>query len=132
MAITTNPSRQEIIVAYVEIDNADMTNNVSYNAIELPANSVVLKSELIITETWNSATSDVIDVGDASSATRYINNADLQSGGLIDVMPTGFVTTATQPFIKVRWTYAGTRATTGKLRLQVAYFVLGRSSFTQG
>ena len=132
MAITTNPSRQEVIIAYVDLDNADMANNTSYDVIELPANSVVVKSELIITETWNSSTSDVIDVGDASLATRYINDANLQAGGLINLTPTGFVTTATQNFIRVRWTFVGTRATTGKIRLQVAYFVLGRSGFTQG
>ena len=133
MAITKKAGRQELIVAYVDINLADLTTDVAANAIELPGNAVVVKGALVTTEAWDSTSTDVMDVGDASSATRYKSNGNIRAlAALVDLVPTGFLTTASERYITVTWTSGGGTPTTGKVRLQVEYYVKERSEFTQG
>lgn len=132
MAITLNSARQELITAWVDINLADLTTNVAANAMKLPVNAVIHSGRLITTEAWNSTTSDVMDVGDVTSATRYLTDGNIRAlAANVALVPTGFVTTATQPNLTVTWTSGGGTPTTGKVRLEVQYFIKGRAAFAQ-
>lgn len=133
MPITKNPARQEVIHAYVDIGVADVVNNVAQAAIELPVGAEVLSGHLVTKEAWNSTSSDVMDVGDASSATRYLTDGNIRAlNARVPLVPTGFVTTPTERNLTVTWTSGGGSPTTGKTRLEVQYIVQGRAAFSQG
>lgn len=133
MAITKNSGRQQLIAAYVDINLADLTSNVAANAIELPANAVVVSGSLVTTEAWNSTSTDVMDVGDVTSATRYLTDGNIRAlAALVPLVPTGFITSTTERYLTVTWTSGGGSPTTGKVRLQVQYYIKGREAFAQG
>jgi hypothetical protein len=133
MPITKNSGRQSPIDAYVDINLADVTNGVDVNAIELPPGAVVTDGSLVTTEAWNSTTSDVMDVGDVTVQNRYLNDGNIRAlAARVPLVPTGFVTTATQRWLTVRWVSGGGVPTTGKVRLHVRYYVDKRAEFSQG
>lgn len=133
MPITKNSGRQELIVAHVDISFADLVNNVAQAALDLPPNAVIVDGALVTTEAWNSTTSDVMDVGDVTSGTRYLTDGNIRTlGARVALVPTGFLTTTTQPALTVTWTSGGGTPTTGKVRLEVSYFVKGRAAFSFG
>ena len=133
MALVKNSGRQELISAYQDIVLADLVTNVALAVMDLPTGAVIVDGELVTTEAWNSTTSDVLDVGDASSATRYLTDGNIRAlAARVPLVPTGFVVTSTQPSLKVTWTSGGGTPTTGKVRLAVRYYVEGRSTFAQG
>lgn len=132
MAITKNTARQELIVAYVDVALADLTSGTAFNAIDLPANAVVVGGDVVVTTAFNSGTSDVIIVGDVTTTNRYVASTTIAAAGRIAVVPTGFTVTTTQPSVRLTWTAVGTAATTGALRLMVTYYVKGRAAFSQG
>ncbi len=133
MALTKNASRQQPITAFVDIALADLVTATALNVMELPPNAVVIMGALVTTEAWNSTTSDVAVVGDVTTANRYMASTSIVTNGTRTVLvPTGFITTTTQPFIQFKWTSGGGTPTTGKVRLEVTYYIKGRSEFTQG
>lgn len=132
MAITKIPGRQCSITAYVDINLADLTSGTAENAIALPPNAVVTSGALVTTEAWNSTSSDVAVIGDVTTANRYLTSTSIVTNGTrTALVPTGFVNTSTQPYIRITWTSGGGTPTTGKLRLEVTYYIKGRSEFTQ-
>ncbi len=133
MPITKNSARQELIAAFVDINLANIVNNAGEAALDLPVNAVVVDGSLVTTEAWNSTTSDVMDVGDAGSATRYLTDGNIRAlGARVPLVPTGFIHTAANNVLRVTWTSGGGVPTTGKVRLEVRYYVQGRAAFAQG
>lgn len=132
MPITKNSARQCPVVAHVDINLADLVSGTDLQAIELPLNAVVIYGGITVTEVFNSTTSDVLDVGDATVQNRYLNDASLRSLARVPLVPTGFKAGTAERNITVRWVSGGGTPTTGKLRLDVTYYVVGRSEFTQG
>ncbi len=133
MPITKNSARQELVVAHVDINLADVATNVAQAALDLPVGAVITGGALVTTEAWNSTSTDVMDVGDATTATRYLTDGNIRTlGARVPLVPTGFIHTATQPALTVTWTSGGGTPTTGKVRLEVEYYVRGRAAFSQG
>ena len=131
MAITKNAARQAPKLAWVDINLANLTSGSDVAAIDLPPNSVVLSGQLVTTEAWNSTSTDVMDVGDAGSQNRYLNDGNIRSlGARVALVPTGYVTDGNP--ITVRWVSGGGTPTTGKVRLEVMYFQKGRADSTTG
>lgn len=129
MAITKNITRQCVNFAYVDINLADLTSGVDVAAIDLPPGSIVLSGQTITTEAWNSTISDVLDVGDAGSQNRYLNDGNIRDlAARVPLVPTGYVTTGLP--LTVRWTSGGGTPTTGKVRLEVLYVQQGRAEST--
>ena len=133
MAITKNAGRQEVISAYVEFTYASIgTTAVAVAALDLPVGAIVVGGDIVVTTAWNTGTSAVLDVGDATSANRYANDVDLKTAGRTALVPTGFTHTSADNVLKVLPVYVGTAATAGAARLRVDYIVKGRSAFSQG
>lgn len=133
MPIAKNSARQELIQAFVDINLADIVNNVAAAALDLPVGAVITAGALVTTEAWNSTSTDVMDVGDAGSAVRYLTDGNIRTlGARVPLVPTGLIHDATNNTLRVTWTSGGGTPTTGKVRLEVQYFVRGRAAFTQG
>lgn len=129
MAITKDSSVQNVEVKAVTINLADVTTGVDVSAIDLPPNSVITSGSLYTTEAWNSTSTDVMDVGDAASQNRYLNDGNIRSlAALVALVPTGFVHTGGP--ITVRWVSGGGSPTTGKVRLIIEYVTLGKATST--
>lgn len=133
MAITKNAGRQELIQAYVDINLADLTSGADVAALDLPVGAVVVDGALVTTEAWNSTTSDVMDVGDGGSQNRYLNDGNIRAlAARVALVPTGKIHTASDNTLTVRWVSGGGTPTTGKVRLEVTYYRIGRAEFSQG
>lgn len=132
MPITKNAGRQELIVAHVDINFSDLVSGADTAAIDLPRNAVIVGGDVTTTVAFNSATSDVIDVGDATSQNRYLNDGTVHAAGRVALVPTGYLHTSSEPAITVRWTGVGAAPTAGACRLTVQYYVKGRAAFAQG
>lgn len=141
MAITKNADRQEPIVAHLEIGLADLvggfldaqatvhaaeltTATAFGTSIAMPVGAVLVSGNVVVEEAFDSATSDVLDVGDASDDNRYLNDGDLTAVGEIPLVPTGFIHTAAEPAIEITWTKVGAAPTQGRIRLEVTYYVV--------
>jgi len=142
MTITKNSNRQKPQVAYVDVSLADLvggyltdhtgvgladlTSTVAYvTPIALPTGSVIVSGSVTVEQAFNSTSTDVITVGDASTADRYVGSTSVRAAGtVIPFVPTGFITTASQPAINVTWTSGGGSPTTGRLRIAVTYYVV--------
>lgn len=141
MAITKNPGRQEVISARVNFALADLTSGTAVPAIDLPANARIQDVILRINTAFNSGTTDALVVQSSEGTPKaYITVSAAQNSltaGLTARAATGaatnlaFVNTAAST-IDVKWTGAGTAATTGSGTLIVQYSVDGRTAFSQG
>lgn len=133
MGITRNSARQELIIAHVDINLADVATGVAQAALDLPVNAIVSGGRIITTEAWNSTSTDTMSIGDITSATRYLTTGNIRAlAANVPLVPTGFIHTSTEKQILVTWASGGGSPTTGKVRLEVHYFVKGRAGFSQG
>jgi len=132
MAVTLLPGRQELIVAEAAFGFADLTSATAAASVTVPEGAVVVGGYLIIDTVWNSATSDVMDIGDAGDVDRYsATPVDITALGATALDVTGFAYTALDT-IDVIWTGVSTAPTTGDARLVVEYYVEGRAAFSEG
>jgi hypothetical protein len=134
MTIAYKSGRQEVISAEIEIGYADLLglSGTQQDAIQVPAGARLVSGDVTVLEAFNSATSDVLRIGDAGSATRYAgSDINLAATGRTALTLTGYEHTV-EEFIKARWTGTGTAPTAGKFRLSFQYVVKGRVAFSQG
>lgn len=137
MPVTLNANRQSPVYAHVEIGFADLASGVAAKAMQLPANALVIGGFINVKTVFNSATSDVLSLGDAASANRYANALNIHaSTGVQALTPTGLQTSQNPSTntteLLVTWTGVGAAPTTGALQLVVGYIVVGRSEFSTG
>lgn len=138
MAITKNTGRQEAVVATVDYKLADLVNGTAVSAILLPANARITQVINRIGTAFNSGTTDALVIqSNEGTPKAYITIAaalNSLTAGLTSVAAStnlGFKNTVAST-IDVKWTGAGTAATTGTGTLIVEYVVDGRAAFAQG
>lgn len=132
MTITKNRGRQHVSSAYVDFTFADLASGVAAEAIDLPIGAQVVGGDIVVDTAFNSATSDVIVVGDALSANRYYASASIAAAGRNPLLVTGYRSLATSNKVRVTWTGVGAAPSAGAIRLRVDYIVNKRAAFTQG
>jgi len=130
MAITKNANRRAVNSAIVEITLAMLATGVDLAAIVGRAGEIVVGGYVLVTEVFDSTTSDVLDVGDSGSQNRYKNDIDLQALGLTALVPTGYNLTPGQD-ITVRWVSGGGTPTTGALQLLVQTVNANQADYSQ-
>lgn len=131
MAITFKNGRQSPLVAEGAFAFGDLTSGTGASFIKLPYNSVVLGGYIIVDTVWNSATSDVVDLGDTTDPDRYTTSAvDLTALGLTALTLTGFINTGGLDF-DAEWTGVSTAPTTGAARVYVEYMITDRATEVQ-
>lgn len=126
-------ARQNVKYAIVNIELADVSDELSKDALELPQGSTVVDIQLVVDTIFNDTTTETLSIGDASSATRYANAVALGTAGLVgSVAPTGFETTSSEPTIKVVYAGGTGDASTGSARLIVGYVQADRHDENYG
>lgn len=135
MPITKSDARQKVRAASVDINFGDVVSGVAQAAIDVPIGAQLLGGDVTVITPFNSATTDVARVGDATSATRYAAsdiNLAAAANTRVALTLTNFRHTAVEPAVTFRWTGAGTAPSAGKARLTIMYMVDGVSESTQG
>lgn len=130
MAITKDINRQDVLCAKVDIALADLATGVEKVAITMPYDAIVVGGCIVVTEVFNSSTSDLIEVGDTADPNRYLTDGDGQAAGYDVLVPTGLVSVGND--ISVTWTSTGDAPTTGAFTLYVLYVIAGRGESTYG
>lgn len=138
MAITKNVGRQEVITAMASFALADLTSGSAVAAIDLPANARIVEAFVKIGTAFNSGTTDALVIqSNEGTPKAYITVSaalnSLTAGLTLRAANTnlGFKNTVAST-VDVKWTGAGTAATTGDGVLIVEYVVDGRAAFSQG
>jgi hypothetical protein len=122
-------SYQRILAKVFELDLAAFTARSNSIDLQGPWGSIVVGGHAMIVTAFDTGTTDVLSIGDAGSATRYLNAKDLKAAAntLTSLTLTGFeYTDNTGPFLRITRTPAGTAATTGKVRIVLFYVSLGK------
>lgn len=145
MAITKKSGRQGVIQAIANFVLADLTSGVAVPAIDLPANARILNVLLRFDVAFNSGTTDAIVIqSNEGTPKAYItiaagagalaaNKVWSSDPALAGTASSNVLFLNTVPStIDVKWTGAGTAATTGTGILVVEYVVNNRSEFSQG
>lgn len=133
MAIKKNASRQELIVAHLDIGYADITAyGTAEEAFDLPGNAILLGGDVVVKTPWNSATTATLKLGDGTDDDRYTSSAiDLKTAGRTALTITGYKHTVAEA-LKALVAQTGAAATAGAARITITYYVEGRAAFSQG
>jgi hypothetical protein len=107
----------------------DWVAGATEKVIDLPAGAQVISGWVLVITPYDSATSAVLDVGDAALQNRYANDIDLKTAGRKNLTPTGFITTA-QGAITATLAQVGT-ATVGEARVYIEYIVARKADVIQ-
>jgi len=132
MAISMSVDRQSPLLASVDFVLADLVSGAFEKAVSLPENAEVTGGSVVITTAFDSATTDALDVGDATVGGRYLSVAAGLTAlplGRTALVPTGYRTVGKEP-VGVTWTGAGA-VTAGAGRLEVEYVIVGRGTNVQ-
>jgi hypothetical protein len=109
-----------------------VTNN-TFRAVALPPGAVIIGGELIVETAYTGSTAATINVGDASSAARFLSATDLKTAGRTAIPLTTTLpmaeNTGTDIQIQVSTTVAA--ATAGKARVRILYTVDNRANEVQ-
>jgi hypothetical protein len=131
MAITLSPDRQTILVASKTVGYADLTTATAVPAFDVPAGAIVVGGDVTVTEAWNSATDDTLDVGDGDDTDRYSSTIiDNDTTGRTALTLTGYKYTAADT-VDLLWTGTGAVPTAGSLRIHLWYIIEGRGNEIQ-
>lgn len=126
---------QYAVTAFVRVAFSDLVSGASAKLIELPQNATVVDFKLVVDTAFNSATSDAVDIGDASDPDRYAAAANLQVAGLVANPGTAddlSESTSADVAINALLTSVGAAATAGSFRALITYVVDGRSHENRG
>jgi len=152
--VIKQPNRQDILSLIVNysgvtaaalaalVAGGDMTpgvvfapadSGVAIAAIDMPVGAIVVGGYLKPDVVMDAGATDTLSLGDAVSATRYLNGADVHALTKVDLALTGYQHTAASNTLKLTWT-GGTPAnlSAGSGRIIINYIVAGRSESTQG
>jgi hypothetical protein len=122
--------RQYPLYAQQSFDYTNLSETgVAVPAVNLPDDAVVVGGMVVVDTAFNTATSAVVDAGDAGDANRYLNDADLKAVGAYPLVPTGEKNVTAG--VTLTPTLVGAAATQGAGRLIVAYILTGRANEVQ-
>ncbi len=130
MAITKEGGRQWPLVAKLSFGFADFTGSsgVALDAIDIPAGGSVTACRLTITEVFNSATSDIIDVAGAGTSLAATDVTAL--GTTADTSINSTAMTAVTA-VTLEWTGSGAVPSTGAGFLLIEYIIDDKANEVQ-
>ena len=130
MSITKVDGRQSKLTVTVPFTYADFDESgVAEIACELPGVAQDVKGNLAITEAFNSATSDAIDVGNDSADDAYVSGQNGQAVADAD-FDVSIPVLGANTNVKLKWTGVGAVPSAGAGRLLLEYNQQGRSTET--
>lgn len=121
-------SRQYPLVAMQPFELSQLTAGSATVAVKIPAGARVIGGGVMITEVFNSTTSDGLDIGDDGDDDRYTATAvNGQALGYTALTITGYKYTTTNT-IDILWASGGGSPSTGEGLLIVQYVMDGRGN----
>ena len=121
MSITKEQERQYPLYGKAEFTYADLVSGAEEPAVKVPAGAVVVGGGmLVITEEFNSGTSDTGVVGDGVDDDRYAAGVDMTATGMTELVPDGYEYNVNDD-VSLKWTGAGAAPTTGAGYILVPY-----------
>lgn len=102
---------------------ADLTSGTATVVATLPAGSVLVDAFAVVTTAFNSATSDVLDMGTAADDNGFMSAVSIASVGkksADDLATSDDIYVTADTSLVIKWTGSGTAATTGSL---IAFFL---------
>lgn len=131
MSLIINSGRQNKVVAEQRIKFSDLVSGVAQPVMFLPNGAYNIVGKIIPIVAFNSATSDTVDVGTATTGNAYGN--DLSIHALTPQSLTGFPNILTDDqWLYLNWTGTGAVPTAGEVILSVEYSVIDRSQYDIG
>jgi hypothetical protein len=110
------------LVGYNEMLFSDFADDATQRVVVLPKGALVIRAFVLVTTPYNSATTATATVGDAADPDRYGAAVDLKTAGLVELEPSGFITSEAGP-VTITFAQTGTAATAGAARVYVEYVV---------
>jgi len=128
MAITKNPGRQWPLVAKVSFGFADFVgqSGVPLAAIDLPVGASVLDASITITEVFNSATTDLLEMAGSGITVGGADNGSSLGTYVTSTLNSTAVAVATT--VTIEWTGVGAIPTTGAGFGMVEYIMDGKAN----
>jgi len=127
MTIVQQPWRGLTVARKAAFVFGDLTDETADPLIDVPAGAIVVGGGLYISTAWNSATTDVMDIGDGGDADRYTVAAiDATAADYTPLDLTGYEYTAADT-IDVTWNGEGTAPSAGVGVLVVQYVIADES-----
>lgn len=99
---------------------------------QMPAGSIVIGGEVVITTAFTTTDTSTIAVGDVTTADRYLAATDIEVAARTALVPTGFVITTTQPTIQFTMAVVTSANTAGAGYLRIEYTVQSRRTIRSG
>jgi hypothetical protein len=136
MSYTASSARQRVRAAVQRVTYADLTSGVAFNIFTNRKNGrIPLKIEVVVITPFNSATSDVLDLGLAGGS-EYANDLDLKSAAGTHLPATtvpGYVNDASGGLqLTGKWVGVGAAPTAGEFLVIEQYVVDGHEDFSEG
>lgn len=113
------------------VRNGVLSKAITYSTItatevgKLPPNAYIYDIKVLVTEAFNAASTDYVDIGTTASANRYADNVDVSSTTAASVTDTaywGVVESTTEPtIVNVVYVPTGSSPTTGAAKIVVCY-----------
>jgi len=123
-----NHGRQYPLVVTQDVTLDQLTTATVVPAIKIPAGARVIGGGILVTEVFDSTTSDSLDIGDGGDDDRYTSTIrNLQTLGYTALTITGYKYTQSD-YIDLLWTSGGGTPTTGAFTAIVEYVIDGRTN----
>jgi len=127
MAITKQGGRQWPLIAKLPFGFADhTTSGVAEDAIDLPAGASVIGASITITEIYNSATTDLLELAGAGITVGGADNGSTL--GTYEASALDMTALAVNTAVTLEWTGAGAAPTTGAGFALVEYIMDGKAN----
>lgn len=127
--------RQQRIAGYIDFDvsKGQISNGVATKAFWIPSGAFDITGSVTPLVAFNSATSDVVDVGNVTTGNAYKDDANIHALTLTPIALASFPVQSPQGFwVYVTWTGVGAAPTAGKFRLKLEYLMENRDQFDHG
>ena len=128
MAIQKDGGRQWPLTAKVDFTFED-ADGVSVELVDIPGGAVITGGAVVIVNAFNSATSAVLDLGDKTTADKYLSNLDAKAAGGTNIAPAGGAFTVTDA-VTLNITNTGA-PTAGDGYVLISYVLAGRANEVQ-
>lgn len=131
-AFVKDPSRRGAVVAEATVTYDQLVSGAAKELINLPAGATVLDVITYVDTAWNSATSDVVIIGDGASTNRFLASVSIAATGSKAMVATakGYKYAAADS-IDAIWTGVGAAPTAGSMRVIVKYYHPTQADFIQ-
>jgi len=129
MTISVPDTRQYPLVAYVAFAVGDLVSAAASKLFELPLGAIITAGQYNLDAAFDSGTSDVVIIGDVTTADRYFTDANAKDAVAAGSqwVATGYAAVAADTPVNITWTGAGTAATVGSGRIIAEYIVPTRA-----